>query len=166
MHIEMAVLPGPRLCLQSRWLPTGASPLQQCATPELSLLPLTPIYLFVEWQRTGVLVMWDALLGCKHVIASWAVPYHNPCADETEAQAQCARLYCTAPLMGKLRLQESQLSPYSVSVICSLVSAVESRALPVHARQAFYHRAPTSEPLHGFLLCSQHSSLKCSGRDQ
>lgn len=114
MHIQMAVLPDPwatslspvkMASYQSFSGKEAGAPFQQCATAELSLLPLTLIRLFVEWQRVGALVMWDALIECEHVIASWAVLYHCPCADRAEAQTQCGRLYCTASPMGKLRLQ-------------------------------------------------------------
>lgn len=121
----------------------AGTPFQQCATAEVSLLPLTPIRLFVAWQTVGVLVMWDALIEREHVIASWAVLYHYPCADRAEAQTQCGRLYCTASLMGKLRLQDFRShrvptkSPQCFYYLfCSARGGIQGL---VQARQSFYH---------------------------
>lgn len=86
--------------------------------------------------------MWDALIGCEHVVASGAVPYHYPCADRAEAQTQCARLYSTAPPVGKLRLPEFRSHRVPTKFLqrsCYLFSAAGGGTQgPVHARQAFY----------------------------
>lgn len=123
----------------------AGTPFQQCATAELSLLPLTPIHLFVAWQTVGAgaLVMCYALVEPKHVLASWAVLYHCPCADRAEAEIQCGRLYCTASLMGKLRLQDfrsHRVPTKSPRCFYYLFSSARGGIQGfVHARQSFYH---------------------------